>query len=266
MKATLFTLLVSLFFISSCRSGLETIQKSKDYTFKLKKADEFYDAKQYSKANVLYEELLTVFKGTKNFESIYYKYANSFYFMKSYLAASYHFKNFADIFPKSDKAEECEYLNSLCLHKLSPNYTLDQSNTVKSIGEMQTFVNTHPTSKYVDDANKMIDDSREKLEDRDAYSANLYFKIREFKAASIAFEQIMRKYPDSKSIDYYQYMSARSKYFYGLNSIPTKQEERFNSAIADCQEFIRKNPKSQYLVDIQKLNTLSSQALKKIKL
>ena len=83
-----------------------------------------------------------MYKGTKSFENIYYRYAHSFYNERNYLAASYHFKNFADLFPKSPKAEECEYLNSLCLYKMSPDYTLDQSNTVKAIGEMQAFVNT----------------------------------------------------------------------------------------------------------------------------
>jgi outer membrane protein assembly factor BamD len=266
MKVFLYILLSLGLMMSSCKTGLEAIQKSKDYNYKLQRADQFYEAKQYSKANVLYEELLTVFKGTKNFEAIYYRYANSFYFMKNYLAASYHFKNFSDIFPKSEHAEECEYLNSLCLHNLSPNYSLDQSNTVKSIGEMQSFVNTHPESKYVDDANRMIDESREKLEARDAYSAELYYKIREYKAATVAFEQIMRKYPDSRNSDYYFYMQARSKYEYALNSIPTKQEERYASALADCQDFLKKSPKSKYINEIERINALSSQALKKIKL
>lgn len=120
---------------------------------------------------------MTVYKGTKTFENLYYRYAFTFYYDRSYLAASYHFKNFCDLFPKSTKTEECAYLNSLCLYNLSPDYTLDQSNTVKSIGELQTFVNTHPDSKRIADANKYIDDSRDKLEIKDNYGAELYFKI-----------------------------------------------------------------------------------------
>jgi outer membrane protein assembly factor BamD len=265
MKVILYSIIAFFLFSTACKSGLESIQRSKDYGYKLKKAEEFYDIKQYAKSNVLFEELLTVYKGTKNFESIYYKYANTFYFQKNYLAASYHFKNFADIFPKSEKTEECEYLNSLCLHNLSPNYTLDQTNTVKSIGELQTFVNTHNDSKYVNEANKLIDESREKLETRDAYSANLYYKIREFKAANIAYEQIIRKYPDSKNTDFYHYMMVKSKYEYALNSIPTKQEERLNNALADCEDFKKKYPKSDFLNEIQRINSLSSQTIKKIK-
>ena len=259
----LFALALVLFF-ASCKTSFEKVQKSKDYAYKLTMADKYYDARQFSKANTLYEELLTVYKGTKSFENIYYRYAHSFYNERNYLAASYHFKNFADLFPKSPKAEECEYLNSLCLYKMSPDYTLDQSNTVKVIGEMQAFVNTHPESKRVKDANKMIDESREKLEEKDLYGAELYFQIREFKAASVAFEQIIRKYPDSQKSDYYHYMVVRSFFRYAQNSIPDKQEQRYNRVVADYRDFVEKFPKSTYRSEIEKINALSLQALKKL--
>lgn len=250
--------------MNGCKSKFEKIQKSKDFAYKLTKADEYYDSKQYGKANTLYEELLTVYKGTKNFETIYYKYAHTFYRDQSYLAASYHFKNFADLFPKSPKAEECEYLNSLCLFKLSPDYTLDQSNTVKAIGEMQAFVNTHPNSKRVNDANAMIDQSRGKLEEKDLYSAELYFKIREYKAASVAFEQLIRKYPDSKSNDYYAFMVIKAFHKFADNSLPEKQEQRYTRVVNDGRDFVEKFPKSPYRSEIERINTLSLHSLKKI--
>ena len=264
MKYNIILILVVTLFVTSCKSGLETIQKSKDFNYKLQKADEYFDKKQWSKANVLYEELLTIFKGTKNFEAVYYKYAFTFYNDRNYLAASYHFKNFAELFPKSSNTDECEYLNALCLFNLSPEYTLDQSNTVKSIGEMQTFVNTHPDSKKIKEANEMIDASREKLEEKDKYGAELYYKISEYKAASVAFEQILRKYPDSKNAEYYQYMIVKSSYYYAKNSIVDKQELRYNTAVANFIDFIKVYTKSQYRSELEKINTLSLQSLKKI--
>ena len=70
-------LLIMVF--SACKNNFEKILKSKDYAYKLKKADEYYDRKSYTKSNTLYEELLTVYKGTKSFEAIYYKYAYIWY-------------------------------------------------------------------------------------------------------------------------------------------------------------------------------------------
>ncbi len=258
----LFITLVSLF--CSCKSNFEKVQKSKDFPYKLTKADEYYDKKQWTKANQLYEELLTVYKGTKNFESVYYKYAFTFYNNKEYLAASYHFKNFADLFPNSPKSEECQFLNSLCLYKISPEYTLDQSNTIKSIGELQSFVNNHPESEHVKEANTLIDESRSKLEVKDTYGADLYYKIGEYKAASVAFEQIIRKYPDSGNVDYYHFMMIKARYTYAKNSIPEKQEARFNQILTEYNEFVRKYPKSAYRNEAERINTLSLASLKKI--
>jgi outer membrane protein assembly factor BamD len=264
MKQILVFFFLSIISLSACQSSFEKVQKSTDFSYKLTKADEYFDKKQFSKANQLYEELLTVYKGTKNFENLYYRYAYTFYNNKDYLAASYHFKNFADLFPNSPKTEECEYLNSLCLFNVSPEYTLDQSNTIKAIGEMQTFVNTHPQSKHVKEANKRIDEARAKLEEKDLYAAQLYYKIGEYRSAGVAFEQIIRKYPDSGKIDYYAYMMIRSNYTYAQNSIPEKQEARFAKVNSDYEEFMRKFPKSSYRSEVEQINSLSLASLKKI--
>ncbi|HAD34207.1 MAG TPA: outer membrane protein assembly factor BamD, partial [Chitinophagaceae bacterium] len=77
IRAFLILLLVAIFAVS-CTSKFEKIQKSRDYEYKLQKANEYYDKKQFAKANTLYEELLTIFKGTKSFEGLYYKYAYTF--------------------------------------------------------------------------------------------------------------------------------------------------------------------------------------------
>jgi len=264
MKQLLILFIAAISLFSSCQSNFEKVQKSKDYTYKLAKADEYFNKKQYTKANTLYEELLTVYKGTKNFETIYYNYAFTFYNNKDYLAASYHFKNFADLFPKSPKTEECEFLNSYCLYKISPEYSLDQTNTIKSIGELQTFVNTRPESKHVAEANKLIDELRAKLEVKDTYGADLYYKIGEYKSAAVAYEQIIRKYPDSKNVDYYFYMVLKSNYTYARNSIPEKQEARFTQVRTDYGDFVRKYPQSAYRSEVDRINSLSLASLKKI--
>jgi uncharacterized membrane protein YciS (DUF1049 family) len=45
MKYNIILILVLTFFVTSCKSGFETIQKSKDFNYKLQKADEYYDKK-----------------------------------------------------------------------------------------------------------------------------------------------------------------------------------------------------------------------------
>ena len=87
---TYFLLFISISFIFSACSSYEAVLKSKDINFKLAKANEYYEKKDYQKANELYGMIAPILKGTKSFETVYLKYANSYYNLKDYLSASLH--------------------------------------------------------------------------------------------------------------------------------------------------------------------------------
>jgi outer membrane protein assembly factor BamD len=248
----------------SC-NDIEKIQKSKDFAYKLTKANEFYDNKKWQNANTLYEELLTVYKGTKNFEEIYYKYANTFYFLKNYLSASYHYKNFTDIFPGSPKKEECDYLTCICLYKMSPEASMDQTSTIQAIGALQTFLANYPESPKAEEANVIIDEARSKIEAKDKESAYLYHKIGQFKSAGASYANLIKKFPDSKEVDYYQYMVLLNNYNYSRLSVAEKQKERFDQCLVDYNDLITNYPNSKYKNEADKVKTLIFASLNKIK-
>src|SRR5690606_39077126 len=116
---------IVLLLLASC-SGYEKVLKSDDISYKLSKANQYYDKGQYTRANGVYQSLLPVMKGTKDFEALYYRYAYTAFYLKDYLAASYHFKNFTDYFPSSKDAEEAEYMHAYCLYMQSPKPSLEQ--------------------------------------------------------------------------------------------------------------------------------------------
>src|ERR1700744_3524516 len=156
-------LLICIALFGSC-GHFEKIRKSSDVNYKLTKANEYFDKKDYQHANELYKELMPIMKSTRNYEALFYKYAYTFYYMKDYIEASYYFKNFTEYFPTSKDAEECEFMSAVCLYKYAPKYSLDQTNTVKSLEALQSYVNRYPTSKQTPEANKYIDESHKKLE------------------------------------------------------------------------------------------------------
>jgi outer membrane protein assembly factor BamD len=255
---------------SSCGSGYEHVLKSKDVNYKLTKANEYYDKKRYEHANAIYESLIPVMAHTRNSEPLYYKYAYSFYYMKDYLSASYHFKNFVDLFPSSKDADECEFMYGLCLFRLSPKQSLDQNNTQKALETLQSYINTHPNSKHVEEASKYIMASLNKLEEKDADAANLYYKIGDYRvdayrSAAISYQTIMRNYPESVHSDYYLFMMERSWYKFAQASVTEKQEERYANAINAYRELVDGYPKSKYIQEAEKYYTLADNNLKKIR-
>lgn len=257
-------LLVTVTLFSSC-GQFEHIRKSNDVNFKLTKANEYFDNKQYSHANELYKELVPIMKSTRNYEALSFKYAYSYYYMKDFLAASYFFKNFSDAFPMSKDAEECEFMSTVCLYRLAPKYTLDQTNSLKALEALESFVSRHPNSTRIKEAQEYINLSHAKLETKEANAAKLYFNIAQYKAASTAFKSVIRNYPESSNSDFYLFMAMKSMYKYAKASIAEKQEERYASALTTFRELKDNFPKSKYLQDAEKIYADATENVKKIR-
>lgn len=257
-------LFIGIALFCSC-GGFEKIRKSSDVNFKLTKANEYYEKKDYLHANSLYKELMPIMKSTRNYEVLFYRYAYTFYYLKDYVEASYYFKNFTEYFPASKQAEECEYMSAVCLFKYAPKYTLDQTNTVKSLEALQSYVSKYPNSPRTADANKYIDQSKLKLEHKQADAAKLYYSIYQYKAATVAYRSVMRNYPESPNTDQYLYMIMKAMYKYAKASIPDKQEERYAAAISTYHELKDTYPKSAYIADADKLYTEANNNIKKLR-
>ncbi|MEO5674998.1 MAG: outer membrane protein assembly factor BamD, partial [Chitinophagales bacterium] len=167
--------------------------------------------------------------------------------------------------PADPRAEECLYMNARCYYEVSPNYMLEQSYTEQCLESIQLFVNTYPDSKYINDANIMLDDCRVKLEEKAYYSADLYYRMGTYNAAASAFENLLRDYPGSKDAELAMYMKVKSSYLYALNSIPGKQPQRFQIAISAYKDFIKRYSKSQFLNEAENIYEASLKNLNKLK-
>ncbi len=261
----IFILLVTVLFFPACSSQFSKVLKSKDYEYKLKMADKYYADKKFHKAQQLYVELFPVFKGSDKFEDLYYKYAYCSYYLKDYLDAENLYNGYLGVFPNSPRAEEIAYMHALTFYKQSPKVELDQGNTMKSIGMMQTFMNNYPNSQRVKDAQDIITRCREKLEEKEYKSAQLYFNVGQYQAAGIYFSNLLINYPDSRKGDEYMLKAINSYYKFAEMSIPAKQEERYQKVISEYFEFADRYPESKLLKDAQGFKTLSENNIKQIK-
>jgi len=238
--------------------------KSKDVEYKLSMADKFFEEKKYRQAQQLYEELYPVFKGTDKFEELYYKDAYCFYYLKNYRDAENFFKGFLEVFPNSSKAEEVDFMHALCFYKQVPKVDLDQTNTSKSIGVMQSFINTHPGSSRIPEATSIIDKCRERLEIKELRAADLYFKVGQYRAAAIAYGGLLNNYPESKVGDRYKLNAIRSYYRFAKLSVLEKQAERFEKVVSEFQDFVDRYPESVLLDEAKELSNLSQNNIKEI--
>lgn len=262
MRAAL-ALLVILFSLSSC-SKFAKVQKSTDYEYKLRMAEKYYIQKKYSNAQILYEELFPIYKGDPKFEDIFYKFAYCSFYLKDWLQAENLFKQFVEVFPSSAKAEEMEYMRAFTYYKQSPKMELDQTNTAKTIGLMQTFINTHPGSPRIKEATQIIDQLRAKLEVKEYNNAALYYNMGHYRAAAIAFGSLMDEFPDSEKSDEYKFQVIKSYYLYANNSIDEKKAARFEQVVTECNDFVDRFPESKLISEVQRYSNLSQNNIKAI--
>ena len=255
------SLLFASLVLASC-SQFSKVQKSTDYDYKLRMAEQYYAKKKYHYAQLLFEELFPILKGTPQFEDLYYKYAYCAYYQGDYLNAENLFKGFVEVFPNSPRAEEMEYMRAYTYFKQSPKIELDQTNTQRTIGLMQTFINTHPGSPRIKEATDIIDKSRAKLETKEFSSAELYYNLGQYKAAGIAFTNLMNTFPDSEKSDEYKLHVIRSYYQYALMSIDEKKTERFEQVITECNDFIDRFPESKLIKETERYLSLSQNNIK----
>jgi outer membrane protein assembly factor BamD len=135
---------------------------------------------------------------------------------------------------------------------------------MKAMNMMQTFISMHPGSPRIADAAKVIDESRAKLEQKDFRAAELYYNLGQYRAAAIAFSNLMNAYPESLKGEDYKLMVVKSYYRFAGMSILDKQIERYEKVVAEYQDFADRYPESKLLKDAEEYSNLSKNHIKDI--
>ena len=246
------------------KKSISKILKNPDPAYKFRIAEQYFVKKKYSQAQQLFEDIMPYYKTGKEFEDIYYKYAYCAYNIADYANAENLFKSYLEIFPNSTKAEEVDYMRAYSYFKQSPKPELDQTNTIKAMGMMQTFINTHPGSVRNKDATEIMDICRGKLETKDYQSARLYYDLGQFRAAGVAFATLLNAYPESVKGDEYKLMIIKSYYRFAELSIEEKKVERFEQVITECNEFTDRFPDSKLKKEAEDFLNLSQTNIKNL--
>lgn len=260
------TILVSsvlIFTIISC-SGYQKLLKSENYELKYEKAIEYYNDEDYYKAENLFDELLTIYKGTEKAEKIHYYYAYCLYAQGDLSLAAYHFKRYAETYPNGKHVEDARFRKALCFYELSPKPSLDQDFTQRGIGAFQSFLNQYPDTEYKDTVNKLVEKLHFKLEKKSYDNAYLYYKIKEYKAAIRALKNSIRKYPDSPFNEDARFYILKSSYLLAEGSIKSKQQERYKNTLEAYRTLMKNYPGTEYKKEAKKIKEKTKDKLNNI--
>lgn len=252
LRKSLILLLITIV-LASCSRKYDKIFKGNDLEAKIKEADAQYAKKKYEKAIPLYEQLLTILKGQKSVDEIYYKYANAHFLNGNYELGAFYLRSFYNTYPASEHAEQAAFDEAVCYFKQSPRYSLEQVNTQKAIETFQEFVNKYPKSTKMQQANDKIDELRAKLRKKAYESAYLYFKIGQYNAAAVALGNFLKEYPEYENPERINFLIVKALKKYADGSYKNKQEERLKEEAKAFEAFKAKYPQSKYLPELEKM-------------
>lgn len=252
-KRPFILIITALILLSACKSGYQKLYKGTDNEAKYAAALDYYDQKDYYRALQLFQQLINFYQGTEKSQKMQFYFAYCYYHQKDYVMAGYYFKRFTTNYPRSEYSEEASYMAAYCYYLDSPKYTLDQSNTITAINELQLFLNQYPSTSRKDDVNALIDELRNKLQLKDLNIAQLYFKMDRYEAAITSYNSFLDEWPDTKYKEEVIFNIMKSYYYYAIESIESKKQERFQTALDFYNELIFQFPDTKFLKEAENI-------------
>ncbi|MGM5629639.1 outer membrane protein assembly factor BamD [Apibacter raozihei] len=250
----LILIILPLVLLTSCERRLNQALKSDKKDFILKVAEEYEQKKKYTQAISLYDYAAKFVVGTDEAPEVAYRTANLNYRDGNFRLAAHQFKNFVVSYPKDRRVDEASYMAAYCYYSNSPDYNLDQTNTYDALRELQLYIDGHPNSDKVAYCNEMISDLNKKLEKKAFENAKTLYKITEYKAAIVSFDNVLEDFPDTKFKEDILIYSLRAKTELAVNSIHRLQEGRINDAVKSYEAFVKLYPSSEYSDEAKRLN------------
>lgn len=261
MRIKGFILLIIAVLASSC-GEYEKLLKSTDFELKKAKAYEYFEEGKYVRTSELLGQILPRFRATAEAEELNWLNARCYYNMRDYMMAGAAYKNFSEMYPYNEHAEEATFMTAYCDYLLSPRPELDQAYTNSAIEAFTYFQRRYPSSDKVKEAQELIKELEDKLVEKSYINARLYYDMEEYRAAVVALDNSLKDYPETKHREELMFLKLESSYLYALNSVVEKQQERFQVTLDEYYSFIEEFPDSGFSKEVEKIYDTTAGFLK----
>lgn len=258
----IFPILLIAIALQSC-SEYQKVLKNDDVKAKYDLAEKYYEEGDFKRANRLYEQIAPKYVGKPQGERVMFFLSDSYYQRGDFNMAGYQFERFIKSYPKSDKVVEASFLGAKSYYELSPEYSLDQTDTDKALLKLQNFINTYSESEYFVEANAMAQELTAKKEEKAFKILKQYNKLGEFnydmlKSAVAASDNFVSDNPGSIYREDAMFVKLEALTHMAMNSFESLKEERLKSAKAAYNTLKKQYPKSKFDKDansiIEKIN------------
>lgn len=272
MQKTLLILTLALM-LSSC-GEYQALLKSSDYEYRYEAAKAYYAEGKYTKASLLFGDLLAILKGTAWGEECLFLLSMSEFQAGNYETAASYFKKYYQSYPKGSFAEQANYYSGRSLYMQTPDPRLDQTSTIEAMGELQAFMDRYPFSPLKPASQEMVMRLQDKMVEKECLAAQLYYNLgsymmncayggSNYQACVVTAQNALNEYPYAapEKRERLSYLILLSKYHLAQESVEAKRIERFRDAIDEYYAFENDFPESKYMKEAREMLQKSQKAV-----
>ncbi len=258
MKKFLYILL-TLTLLTSC-GEYQKLLKSRDPEQKYQAALQYFNQKQYVKAQTLLDDVSSYYKGTERSEDVLAYLARCYMGQKLYESATNYYEAYVRNYPKGKYATEAYFQIGHCQYLDSPDARLDQEITRKAIEAFTQFVELYPESPYAEQAYQEMSELYDKLAYKELKSAQLYYNLgsylgNNYLSCEIVAKNALKNYPSNKYQEEFNWLILQAKYAQMVNSFEDRKLERARDTQDEYYNFITEYPASKHRKDADKMLT-----------
>lgn len=257
MRQKFWFIVLALVVLTSC-GDYQRLLKSRNPEEKYQAALQYFNDKQYVKAQTLLDDVSSYYKGTERSEDVLAYLARSYMGQKAYESATDYYQAYVRNYPKGKYAAEAYYQVGHCQYLDSPDARLDQEITQNAIEAFQRFVELYPESPYAEQAYQEMSELYDKLALKELHSAKLYYNLgsylgNNYLSCEIVSKNALKNYPSNKYQEDFNWYILQAKYQQMVNSFEELKLERARDAQDEYYNFITEYPSSKHRKEADKM-------------
>lgn len=262
----LFIILFAVLMLAGC-GEYQRVLKSTDPELKYQTALELFNRQQYSKAQVLLDEVTSYYKGTERSEDVLIYLARCYMGQKSYGDAAEYYSAYTRSYPKGANITEARFMLAHAYYMDSPDARLDQDQTNKAIMYFSEFVELYPESPYASQAYAEMDEMLNKLAYKEFLNAKLYYNLgtylgNNYEACITVAKNAIKKYPGNMYIEELNWYILLSRYAIFENSVDALKADRAREAQDEAYNFLLDFPNSKHRSNTEQMQKSLKKYLK----
>jgi outer membrane protein assembly factor BamD len=158
----------------------------------------FFEEENYVKASQQFNIIVDRASHTDLGDDALFFLAESYFLNKDYDLALIEFEKLVSRMGFSPYIEKSRWRICETLMLLSPNFYHDQESSKKAISQIQEFLDDFPNSEYSKDADKLINELRTRLAEKNMETGKLYVKLKAYDSAIVSYKIVVNEFYDTK--------------------------------------------------------------------